>query len=151
MRRERTEVVITDEEIPDIQVDCVGMTICPRCAVTVDLSAVTAFESAHCHACNTRFVAPGKMGQYILLKQLRRDEAGATYRGFDTAMSRHVQVNVMRRSLRQDDDAVESFLAEARALALLDSRNTPSMSPLTTCPPSGVNATAFTSTLPSTS
>lgn len=116
---------MTDQDIPDIQIDCVGMAICPRCAVTVDLSAVEAFESAHCHACNTRFVAPGKIGQYILLKQLRRDEIGATYRGFDTAMSRHVQVNVMRRSLGQDAEQVEAFLAEARALALLDSRNTP--------------------------
>ena len=112
-----------DKDIPDIQVDCVGSTVCPRCASVVDVSAIRAFEPARCESCKTRFPAPGKIGQYVLLRQLSLGEMGATYRGFDTSMSRHVQVNVMRRALRQDKGKVESFLAEARALASLDSRS----------------------------
>ena len=112
-----------DKAIPDIQVDCVGTTVCPRCAAVVDVSALRAFETARCESCKTRFPAPGKIGQYVLLRQLSLSETGATYRAFDTSMSRHVQVNVMRRALRQDKEKVEAFLAEARALAALDSRS----------------------------
>jgi len=111
-----------DGDIPDIQVDCVGSTVCPRCAATVDVSALGAFATARCPSCKTAFPAPGKIGQYVLLRQLSLSEIGATYRGFDTAMSRHVQVNVMRRALRQDKDKVSAFLAEARALAAIDHR-----------------------------
>ena len=112
-----------DKDIPDIQVDCVGITVCPRCAATVDVSGLRAFETARCESCKTEFPAPGKIGPYVLLRQLSLSETGATYRGFDTSMSRHVQVNVMRRALRQDKGKVSAFLAEARALAALDNRN----------------------------
>ena len=114
---------MADKDIPDIQIDCVGTTVCPRCAATVDVSAIRAFGSARCSSCKTRFAAPGKIGPYVLLRQLSLNEMGASYRGFDTSMSRHVQVNVMRRALRQDQEKVSAFLAEARALGVLDHRN----------------------------
>ncbi len=122
--RARNQAIMADKDIPDIQVDCVGTTVCPRCAATVDVSALCAFESARCSSCKTRFAAPGKIGPYVLLRQLSRDQTGARYRGFDTSMSRHVQVNVMRRAMRQDEEKVAAFLAEARALGVLDHRNT---------------------------
>lgn len=112
-----------DRDMPDIQVDCVDTTVCPRCAATVDVSGGRAFQTARCPSCETEFPAPGKIGPYVLLKQLSLDETGATYSGFDTSMSRRVQVNVMRRALRHDTDKVGWFLAEARALAALDHRN----------------------------
>ena len=115
---------MADKDIPDIQIDCVGTTVCPRCAATVDVSAIRAFGSARCSSCKTRFAAPGKIGPYVLLRQLSLNEMGASYRGFDTSMSRHVQVNVMRRALRQDQEKVSAFFAEARALGVLDHRNT---------------------------
>ena len=111
-------------DIPDIQIDCVGTTVCPRCAAEVDVSAHRAFETARCQSCKTSFAVPGKIGPYVLLRQPSLTEVGATYKGFDTSMSRHVQVNVMRRALRQDKGKVSAFLAEARVLASLDHRNT---------------------------
>ena len=114
---------MTESDVPDIQIDSVGRTVCPRCGTMVDLAGVSAFAGVQCTACKARFAAPGKLGQYVLVKPISHSQTAVSFKGFDTAMSRHVEVKVMLKELCGDPERVRGFQAEARALASIDNRN----------------------------
>jgi len=109
-------------DVPDIQIKSVGKTVCPRCGMMVDVSGVSAFAPARCGACDTSFAAPGQLGQYVLLKPISHSATAVSLKGFDTSMSRHVEVKVMLKELCDEVGRVRQFQAEARALASLDNR-----------------------------
>ena len=112
-----------NEKAGEILADSVGSTGCPQCGRVVDVSQAPAFSNVHCPQCKAGFTAPGKLGQFILLRLLGRGEMGATYKARDKVLGRSVAVKVMNRSLGQDQRRVEDFLAEGRALASLDHPN----------------------------
>ncbi len=114
---------MAESNVPDIQIDSVGKTVCPRCGMMVDLTGLSAFAAAECNACQARFAAPGKLGQYVLVKPISHSETAVSFKGFDTSMSRHVEIKVMLKELCSDRDRVRSFQGEARALASIDNRN----------------------------
>lgn len=114
---------MADSDVPDIQIKSVGKTVCPRCGMMVDVSGMWAFASARCAACGTVFAAPGKLGQYVLLNPVSHSATAVSFKGFDTSMSRHVEVKVMLKELCGDVARVRLFQAEARALASLDNRS----------------------------
>jgi len=108
---------------PDNSIRNAGQTVCPKCGRMVNVSDVPPFTIVDCKSCKARFAAPGKIGECVLLGPLDHGEIATVYRGFDTSMSRHVAVKVMRKELCDHGDLVKAFLAEARALASLDGRN----------------------------
>ena len=112
-----------NDKAGDILADSVGSTACPKCNHVVDLSNVAAFSNVQCPQCKTPFTAPGRLGQFILLRLLGKGEMGATYKARDKVLGRSVAIKVMKRSLGQDHARVEHFLAEGRALASLDHPN----------------------------
>lgn len=117
------ERAMAQSDSPDIQIDSVGKTVCPRCGMMVDVSGVSAFAAVTCNACSAQFAAPGKLAQYVLLKPIAHSRTAVSFKGFDTSMSRHVEVKVLLKELCGDARRVEAFQGEARALASLDNRN----------------------------
>ena len=115
--------MMAESDVPDIQIESVGKTVCPRCGMMVDVSDVSAFAQAECTGCGTQFAAPGKLGQYVLLRPIGHSATAVSFKGFDTSMSRHVEVKVLLKELCGDPGSVSAFQAEARALASLDNRS----------------------------
>ncbi len=109
-------------DVPDIQIESVGRTVCPRCGIMIDVSGVSAFSTAQCKACGAEFAAPGKLAQYVLLRPIGQTRTTVSFKGFDTSMSRHVEVKVLLKEPCGDPEQVRAFQAEARALASLDNR-----------------------------
>jgi len=113
---------MVDDQNHNIQADSVGKTACPRCGSIVDVSSVPAFDIVKCPQCDAQFAAPGKLGQFILLRELGKGEMGATYKAYEKSLGRYVAIKVMHRSM-VDSAGVESFFSEGRALASLDHPN----------------------------
>jgi len=114
---------MADDQNHNIQADSVGKTACHKCGSVVDVSSEPAFSAVTCPECGAQFTAPGKLGGFVLLKELGKGEMGATYKAYEKSLGRYVAIKVMHRSLGQDPARVEGFLSEGRALASLDNPN----------------------------
>ena len=114
---------MADDRNHNIQADSVGKTACHKCGSVVDVSSEPAFSAVTCPQCGAQFTAPGRLGGFVLLKELGKGEMGATYKAYEKSLGRYVAIKVMHRSLGQDPSRVESFMSEGRALASLDNPN----------------------------
>ena len=107
----------------EIQADSVKKTACHNCGSVVDVSSEPAFSAVTCPNCKAQFTAPGKLGGFVLLKELGKGEMGATYKAYEKTLGRYVAIKVMHGALGDDPSRVESFMSEGRALASLDNPN----------------------------
>jgi len=107
----------------EIKVDSAEKTACHKCRTVVDTSQHPAFSTVTCPNCGAAFATPGKLGPYVLLKELGHGLMGVTYKGFETALGRYVTIKMMSASLGKDPKRIKAFLAEGRALARLDHPN----------------------------
>jgi len=107
----------------NIQADSVGKTACHKCGSVVDVSSQPAFSVVKCPQCGAQFTAPGKLGGFVLLKELGKGEMGATYKAYEKSLGRYVAIKVMHPELGRDPARVEGFMSEGRALASLDNPN----------------------------
>ena len=107
----------------EIQADSVGKTACPKCGSVVASGGAPAFSGLQCPKCKVKFSAPGKLGGFVLLKELGRGQMGVTYKAYEKMLGRYVAIKVMRASLGNDPKRVKEFMAEGRALASLDHPN----------------------------
>jgi len=114
---------MADDRNHNIQADSVGKTACHKCGSVVDVSSEPAFSAVTCPQCGAQFTAPGKLGGFVLLKELGKGEMGATYKAYEKSLGRYVAIKVMHGSLGQDPSRVEGFMSEGRALASLDNPN----------------------------
>ena len=114
---------MVDDQNHNIQADSVGKTACHKCGSVVDVSSEPAFSAVTCPQCGAQFTAPGRLGGFVLLKELGKGEMGATYKAYEKSLGRYVAIKVMHRFLGQNPTRVESFLSEGRALASLDNPN----------------------------
>ena len=106
-----------NDKAGDVAADSVGRTECPKCGGIVDVSQAAPFSTVRWPKCDAAFTAPGKLGQFILLRLLGKGEMGATYKARDKILGRHVAIKVMKKSLGKDPRRVQDFLTEGRALA----------------------------------
>ena len=114
---------MSEQHSIEIQADSVGKTACPKCGSVVDAKGAPAFSPLQCDECKVKFSAPGKLGGFVLLKELGRGQMGVTYKAFEKVLGRLVAIKVMRASLGNDPKRVKDFMAEGRALASLDHPN----------------------------
>jgi len=112
------------EEHPTIiKADSIGKTACPKCGNVVDAGDAPAFSVVQCPQCKTKFATPGRLGLFVLLKELGRGQMGVTYKALEQTLGRYVAIKVMHESLGRDPERVREFFAEGRALASLDHPN----------------------------
>ena len=111
------------DDSTELFADNVGQTACHKCGNVVDCSQAKPFSVVECPQCEARFSAPGKLGQFILLKVMGKGAMGATYKAYDRTLGRYVAIKAMHRKLGKDQKRVDAFFAEARALAALNHPN----------------------------
>ena len=114
---------MSDQPESDILADPVPRTACPQCGTIVDSSEAAPFSAIQCSQCGAKFAAPGRLGDFVLLKALGRGAMGATYKALEKGLKRFVAVKVMRSDLGADRQRVDGFFAEARAVASLEHPN----------------------------
>ena len=114
---------MADENASKIFADSIGQTACHKCGNIVDCSDTRPFTIVECPRCKARFSAPGKLGQFVLLKILGTGAMGTTYKAYDRTLGRYVAIKAMHPSLGKDQERVDGFFAEARALASLNHLN----------------------------
>jgi len=96
---------------------------CHACGRGIGISGKQPFALFPCPHCQARLTVPGKIGEFLLLKELGRGSLGATYRAFDRHLSRQAAVKVVRRTVAAHPQQVAAFLQEAKAQASLDHHN----------------------------
>jgi serine/threonine protein kinase len=118
---------------------------CPRCQDEISEAARSSRKSFFCPACGTRLLvsadglaideaatptetADPLLGsvvaqRYKLLRQLGSGGMGAVYVAEQLGLGRDVAVKVIRRSLIEEQSAVDRFITEARAVARLNHPN----------------------------
>lgn len=104
----------------DIIADRVDRLACSKCGHHMDLSDVEPFSEIVCPKCNTKQVAPMRLGSFLLIKAMGKGGMGAVYRAFDQTLGRYVAIKVMQKHLAEDKKFAENFLREARAAAALN-------------------------------
>ncbi|MFZ4735585.1 MAG: protein kinase domain-containing protein [Bradymonadia bacterium] len=70
-------------------------------------------------------VAPGTIfeGKYQVLEEIGRGGMGVVYRGHDLSLDRLVAIKVLPEQFNTDDEVIQRFKKEARAMATLDHPN----------------------------
>lgn len=114
---------MADDQSHNILADSVAKTACHKCGSVVDVSSEPAFSTITCPQCSAQFTAPGRLGGFVLLKELGKGEMGATYKAYEKSLGRYVAIKVMHGELGQDPARVDGFMSEGRALASLDNPN----------------------------
>jgi len=114
---------MAEQRSTGIKADGVGKAACPECGSVVNVSKAPAFAAVQCAQCGARFAAPGRLGPFVLLRELGSGQMGVTYKAFEKALGRYVAIKVMHESLGKDPKRIKDFLAEGRALASLDHPN----------------------------
>ncbi len=80
-------------------------------------------ETTPCTKCGHPIMMPMQLRQFELRAPIASGGMGTVYRAYDTMLLREVAVKLMRRELREDPEALESFQREARACATLNHTN----------------------------
>ncbi len=111
---------MADNKSNDIIADRVDRLACSKCGHHMDLSEVEPFSEIVCPKCNTKQVAPMRLGSFLLIKEMGKGGMGSVYRAFDQTLGRYVAIKVMQSHLAEDKKFAENFLREARAAAALN-------------------------------
>lgn len=96
---------------------------CIHCGKAFDVSGLPMFAPIKCPHCAKPATVPGKMGDFLLLKQLGRGGMAVVFKALDPTLNREVAIKVMRKELGDDPKFVENFLREARAAAQINHPN----------------------------
>lgn len=107
----------------DILADRVDRLACSKCGHHMDLSDVEPFSEIVCPKCNTKQVAPMRLGSFLLIAEMGKGGMGSVYRAFDQTLGRYVAIKVMQKQLAEDKKFAENFIREARAAAALNHPN----------------------------
>lgn len=76
-----------------------------------------------CSKCGHELMMPMQLRQFELRSPIASGGMGTVYRSFDVNLEREVAVKLMKRELKEDAQALESFYREARAAAALNHSN----------------------------
>ncbi len=106
-----------------IEADRVSRLNCAGCQKTLDVSHLPSFSEINCPECGTRQIVPAQFGGFLLINKLGSGGMGVIYHAMDKELGRQVALKVMKKSLGEDAEFVQSFKHEAQAAAALNHRN----------------------------
>ncbi len=107
----------------EILFDRVDKTECPGCHTEIDVTALEPFSLAACPQCGSEFTVPARLANYRLLSCLGSGGMGSVYRAYDETLAREGAIKVMKKSLGEQAEFLESFRREAQAAAKLNHPN----------------------------
>jgi len=80
-------------------------------------------ETADCTKCGAELMMPMMLEHFELNSRIAAGGMGTVYRATDTVLKRDVAIKLMQQELADDEEGLESFYAEARAVARLNHTN----------------------------
>jgi serine/threonine protein kinase len=80
-------------------------------------------EITSCSKCGGELMMPMMLGHFELNSRIAAGGMGTVYRATDTVLKRDVAIKLMQPELVEDEEGLESFYAEARAVAQLNHTN----------------------------
>lgn len=100
------------------------MVACRGCGAKIFIPGDLApLSTTACSKCGHELMMPMQMRQFELRAPIASGGMGTVYRSFDVNLEREVAVKLMKRELKEDPQALESFYREARAAAALNHSN----------------------------
>ena len=105
--------------VPGTPVD----TVTCECGTVVKVKGLPPLSTVACPKCARQFPVPFRMGQFLVLKLLGKGAMGEVFEAKDTTLGRHVAVKMLGKKVGASEDAMRSFVQEARNLAALNHRN----------------------------
>ena len=80
-------------------------------------------EITSCSKCGGELMMPMMLGHFELNSRIAAGGMGTVYRATDTVLKRDVAIKLLQPGLVEDDEGLEAFYAEARAMAQLNHTN----------------------------
>jgi len=100
------------------------MVSCRGCGAKIFIPGDLApLSSTPCSKCGHTLMMPMQLRQFELRAPIASGGMGTVYRSLDVNLEREVAVKLMKRELKEDPQALESFYREARAAAALNHSN----------------------------
>lgn len=100
------------------------MVSCRGCGAKIFIPGDLApLSTTACSKCGHELMMPMQLRQFELRMPIASGGMGTVYRSFDVNLEREVAVKLMKRELKEDPQALESFYREARAAAALNHSN----------------------------
>ncbi len=100
------------------------MVSCRGCGAKIFIPGDLApLATTQCTKCGYDLMMPMQLRQFELRAPIASGGMGTVYRSFDVNLEREVAVKLMKRELKEDPQALESFYREARAAAALNHSN----------------------------
>lgn len=106
-----------------VEAEHISQLACLKCRKLMDVAHLAPFVQIKCPDCGAEQIVPAKFGSFLLVKQLGAGGMGVIYRAIDRELGRHVAVKVMKKSLGDNLEFVNSFKREAQAAAALNHQN----------------------------
>ena len=80
-------------------------------------------ETTGCTKCDAELMMPMMLEHFELMAKIAAGGMGTVYKASDTVLQREVAIKLMQPDLADDEEGLESFYAEARAVAQLNHTN----------------------------
>ena len=100
------------------------MVACRGCGAKIFIPGdLPPLSTTACSKCSHEIMMPMQLRQFELRIPIASGGMGTVYRSMDVNLEREVAVKLMKRELKEDTQALESFYREARAAAALNHSN----------------------------
>jgi eukaryotic-like serine/threonine-protein kinase len=100
------------------------MVSCPGCGAKIFIPGdLTPLSTTPCSKCGFQLMMPMQLRQFELRSAIASGGMGTVYRAFDTMLEREVAVKLMKKEMKEEPNALDSFCREARAAAALNHTN----------------------------
>ena len=97
---------------------------CPKCGASVFIPGeLQPLETTGCTKCDAELMMPMMLEHFELMAKIAAGGMGTVYKAADTVLQREVAIKLMQPELADDEEGLESFYAEARAVAQLNHTN----------------------------
>ena len=100
------------------------LVVCPKCGANVFIPGeLQPLEATGCTKCDAELMMPMMLEHFELMAKIAAGGMGTVYKATDTVLQREVAIKLMQPELADDEEGLESFYAEARAVAQLNHTN----------------------------
>tara|TARA_Y100001934_G_scaffold223871_1_gene267678 strand:+ start:1867 stop:3024 length:1158 start_codon:yes stop_codon:yes gene_type:complete len=111
-------------EVEETQSKPLKLVNCFKCGANIFIPGeLQPLETTGCTKCDAELMMPMMLEHFELKAKIAAGGMGTVYKASDTVLERDVAIKLMQPELADDEEGLESFYAEARAVAQLNHTN----------------------------
>ena len=111
-------------EVEETQSKPLKLVNCFNCGANVFIPGeLQPLETTGCSKCDAELMMPMMLEHFELKAKVAAGGMGTVYKASDTVLQRDVAIKLMQPELAEDEEGLESFYSEARAVAQLNHTN----------------------------